>query len=209
MITQHIRLVVAVVTLALLCGCSSAPATRFYILTPVAQAPLARPQVSADRAAVPVALVIKDVRLPQYLDRSQIVTRSDGHRLQMSEFEQWGGNLREDMTRVLAVNLGQLLGSDRVIAVPYTVRLTPDYSLEVEVYRFEREAGGRVILSARWWIARGADATLIASHEASFSGVPLGEKSSYEMLVNSMSAVYGELAQAIARSIRSSEAVGS
>ena len=209
MITQHIRLVVAVVTLALLWGCSSAPATRFYVLTPVAQTPLAKPQVSADRAAAPVAVVIKDVRLPQYLDRSQIVTRSDGHRLQMSEFEQWGGNLREDMTRVLAVNLGQLLESDRVIAVPFTVRLTPDYRVELEVSRFEREAGGRVMLSAHWWITRGADATLIASHEASFSGVPLGEKNSYEALVSSMSAVYGELAQAIARSIRSSEAAGS
>ena len=209
MITLHIRLIVAVVTLALLCSCSSAPATRYYVLTPVAQAPLAKPQVSAGHAAAPVTLVIKDVRLPQYLDRSQIVTRSDGHRLQMSEFEHWGGNLREDMTRILAVNLGQLLESDRVVAAPYTVRLTPDYRIEVEVYRFERETGGGVILSARWWITRGADATLVASREASFSGVALDEKSSYATLVSSMSAVYGEFAQAIARSIRSSEAAGS
>lgn len=209
MITQQVRLIAIAATLALFFGCSSAPATRFYVLAPVAQPPLAKPQVSADRATAPVALVIKDVRLPQYLDRSQIVTRSDGHRLQMSEFELWGGNLREDMTRALAVNLGQLLESDRVIAVPYTVRLTPDYRIEVEVYRFEREAGGRVMLSARWWITRGLDAALIASHEASFSGAPLSEKGSYEALVNSMSAVYGEFAQAIARSIRSREEAGS
>lgn len=204
--TQHARRIVAVLALALIGGCSSAPATRFYVLAPVAQTPLAKTQAAPDRAAAPVTLVIKDLRLPQYLDRTQIVTRSDNHRLQMSEFEQWGGNLREDMTRVLAENLGQLLESDRVIAAPYAVRSTPDYRLELEVLRFERDAGGRVRLSARWWLTRGSDTALLASPEASFSGAPLGEKSSYEALVGSMSAVYGELAQAIARSIRASAA---
>jgi uncharacterized lipoprotein YmbA len=165
-------------------------------------------QAAGNRAVAPVALVIKDVRLPQYLDRSQIVTRIDSHRLQMFEHEKWGGNLREDMTRILAESLAQILESDRVIAAPHTMRLTPDYRLEVEVQCFEREAGGRVRLSARWWLTRGADAALIVSPEASFSGAPLGEKGSYEALVGSMSAVYGELALAIARSIRASEAGG-
>jgi uncharacterized lipoprotein YmbA len=206
--TQRTHLIAAFATLALLVACSSTPATRLYVLAAVAQAPLPRVQAAGDRAAAPVALVIKDVRLPQYLDRAQIVTRSDGHRLQMFEHEQWGGNLREDMTRILAENLAQLLESDRVIAAPHTMRLTPDYRLEVDVRSFEREAGGRVRLSARWWLTRGSDAALIVSPEASFSGAPLGEQSSYEALVGSMSAVYGELAQAIARSIRASEAGG-
>jgi uncharacterized lipoprotein YmbA len=198
-----------VAILALLCACSSAPPTRYYVLAPLAQAPLAKPQAAADRAIAPVALVVKDLRLPQYLDRSQIVTRSENHRLQISEFELWGGNLREDMTRVLAENLRQLLDGDRVIAAPYTMSVTPDYRLEVEIQRFEREAGGRVRLSAHWWLTRGADAVLLASPEASFQGAALGEKSSYEALVASMSAVYGELAQAIARSVRASAAGGS
>jgi len=206
--TRRARLISAFASLALLGACSSTPATRLYVLAPVAQTPLPRVQAARNRAAAPVALVITDVRLPQYLDRSQIVTRSDGHRLQMFEHEQWGGNLREDMTRILAENLAQLLESDRVIAAPHNLRLTPDYRLEVEVHCFEREAGGGVRLSARWWLTRGSDAALLASPEASFSGAPLGEKSSYEALVGSMSAVYGELAQAIGRSIRASEAGG-
>ena len=191
-------LTVGIASLVLLWGCASTPATRFYVLAAVAEIPPDRP----NHAARPVTLVIRDVRLPQYLDRPQIVTRSSGNRLQIAEFEHWGGNLREGMTLALAENLGRLLESDRVIAAPYSMPLQPDYRVEVEVLRFEREAEGRVRLSARWWLTRGSDAATLASPEASFLGAPLGEAASYEALVASMSAVYGELSQAIAASVR-------
>lgn len=191
----------AIMVIALLGGCSSTPATRFYVLAPVAQAPLT--MSAAEPGKPSVTLIINDVRLPQYLDRPYIVTRDNDHRLQMFEHEQWGGNLRDDMTRVLAENLGRLLASDRVIAAPTSLRVQPDYRIEVEVLRFEREpgGGGRVRLSARWWLTQGADAKLLASPEASFSGESIGESGAYDAMINSMSVVYGELAQAIARSI--------
>ena len=196
--TPRPPLIAAAAILALLCGCSSTPATRYYVLSPTAEAPA--------RRAAAVVVVITDVRLPQYLDRSRIVTRGGDHRLQVSENELWAGNLREDMTRVLAENLGRLLESGRVIAAPHNLRLQPDYRVEVEVLRFEREPGGRVGLSARWWLTRGSAAALLASPGATLFGAPLGENAPYEALVASMSSVYGELAQAIARSIRSREA---
>lgn len=207
--TPRAPLIAAVASLALLCGCSSAPATRYYVLSPTAQMPAHRAQALVDREAAAVAVVIKDVRLPQYLDRSQIVTRGSDHRLQIAEYEQWAGNLREDMTRVLAENLGRLLESDRVVAAPHNLRLQPDYRVEVEVLRFEREPGGRVGLSARWWLTRGSDASLLASPAETLFGAPLGEGASFEAMVASMSAVYGELAQAIARGIRARSAGGS
>ncbi|MDP2810946.1 MAG: PqiC family protein [Rhodocyclaceae bacterium] len=157
---------------------------------------------AAQRATKPVTVVIKDLRLPQYLDRPQIVARNDGNRLEVNEFEQWGGPLREDMTRVLVTNLGRLLGGDRVVAAPYHMATLPDYRVEVDILGFERVPGGRVRLSAQWWVSRGADTTLVASSEGTFSGEPLAADVPYEKLVGSMSSVYGELAQAIARGIR-------
>ena len=194
-------LIAAAASFVLLCACSSAPATRYYALSPTAQAPA--------RRAAPVAVVITDVRLPQYLDRSQIMTRGGEHRLQVSEYELWAGNLREDMTRVLAENLGRLLESERVISAPHNLRLNPDYRVEVEVQRFERESGGRVGLSARWWLTQGSDAALLESSSATLLGEPLGENAPYDAVVASMSSVYGELAQSIARSIRSRKPGGS
>lgn len=197
--TRRVAASAAAALTALLCGCvTPGPRTHFYMLDAV----VAAPPPAAARATKPVTVVIKDLRLPQYLDRPQIVARNDGNRLEVNEFEQWGGPLREDMTRVLVTNLGRLLGGDRVVAAPYPMATLPDYRVEVDILGFERVPGGRVRLSAQWWISRGADATPVASSEGTFTGEPLAADVPYEKLVASMSAVYGELAQAIARSIR-------
>lgn len=202
------HLMTALAALVLLAGCSSGPATRFYTLAAVAEATPASAKDPAPRAARPVTLVITDLRLPQYLDRPQIVTRGSDHRLRMAEHQQWGGNLRDEMTRVLAENLGRQLPGDRVLAAPIHMALQPDYRIEVDVQRFGREADGSVRLAARWWLTRGPDGMLLASPEASFTGSPVDEDA-YEALVGAMSAVFGELARAIADSIRSRAAGGS
>lgn len=185
-------------------GCfSSTPATRLYLLTPMTDATAdANNKVPATAAPVvkPVSLVIREVRVPQYLDRPQIVTRGSGQRLLISEYDQWGGNLREDLTRILSENLGRVLGSDRVVAAPYSMAWQPDYRIDVEVLRFERDAEGQVRLSARWRLMAGRDAVLLASPEAAFSVAPAD--SSYSSLVAAMSSAYADLARAIADSIR-------
>lgn len=188
------RLVAAVAGLALLGACASAPVTRYYVLSATAPA-------TAHAGTKPVGIVVSDVSLPQYLDRSQIVVRGSGHRVLMIENELWAGNLREDMTRVLVANLAGLLGSERVIAAPHPQRVQPDYRVAVEVLRFERGADGRVELSARWWLTRAADGTVLASPVEALSGPALPDQSGYEAVVASMSAVYGELAMVIARRI--------
>lgn len=194
----------AIAALALLAACSSAPATRLYTLDAVIEAPSATPQA----ATKPLTLVVTDVRLPQYLDRSQIVTRGGDHRLRIAEFDQWGGNLRDEMMRVLAENLGRLLPGDRVIAAPSPVPLQPDYRLALELHRFELDADGRVRLAGRWWLTRGSDGAPVAAHDVSFTGAAVGG-GSYEAVVGAMSAVYGELAQAIARGLPTRQAASS
>ncbi len=206
--TLRPQLMTALAALVLLAGCSSGPATRFYTLAAVAEAPPVAANGAAPRAARPVTLVITDLRLPQYLDRPQIVTRGSDHRLRMTEHQQWGGNLRDDMTRVLAENLGRQLPGHRVLAAPTHMALQPDYRIEVDVQRFEREADGSVRLAARWWLTRGPDGALLAGPGASFTGAPVGEDD-YEALARAMSAVFGDLAQAIADSIRARAAGGS
>ncbi|MBS0336770.1 MAG: membrane integrity-associated transporter subunit PqiC [Proteobacteria bacterium] len=188
--------------LALLAGCASDPVTRYYVLAATA------PASSQPPAPKAMAVVIRDVRLPQYLERTQIVTRGSDHRLLMADYELWAGDLRQDMTRVLAENLSRLLASDQVVAAPHTLKLAPDVRVEVEVQRFERDAAGKVELAARWWLTRGSDGALLASPSAALAGTPLGANASYEAVVASMSAVYGQLAQEIARSIRAKGAGG-
>lgn len=181
--------------LVMLAACSSTPATHFYVLSPMPTA-----QSAAAPNAKQISVVIRDVRLPQYLERPQIITRGGDNRIQLADDAQWAGNLQQDMIRVLTENLGRFLNSDRVFSAPHNGPLKPDFRVDVEVLRFEQGADGRVALSARWWLIRGGDNTLIEAPSVTLNGSPLGERSR-DALVASMSAVYGELAQIIARSV--------
>jgi uncharacterized protein len=195
------RFAVAAFALALavaLASCSSVPPVRFYVVTPSA--------VPAPPALAPgPRVVVAAVRLPEYLDRPQLVTRSGDNRLQLEEFHQWGGNLARDLTRAMAENLSRLLGSDAVVAAPHTLRMRPDYRVEIEVLRFERAADARVHLTAKWWLQRGADAAPLASPTAALASEPLPEAAAFEGTVAAMSAVYGELSRAIAQAIERQE----
>lgn len=201
------RLAAALVVAPLLAGClTQGPATRFYVLAPAVE-----PQAASIRTAAvrPRLVVINDIRLPRYLDRPQIVTRDAGNSLEWSESEQWGGHLGEELVRVLAMNLGRLLEGDRVVAAPYPVAKAPDYRVDVEIRSFERRRDGRVELNAQWWITRGTDGSVVAESEETFLGDAVSDRGSYDGLASAMSAVYGELAKAIARGLRSPTAMAS
>lgn len=190
-----------VLPLAILGGCSSSDGgTRLYLLESAA-APDAAPS-----PALP-GVVVAAVRLPRYLDRAQIVTRSGEHRLEIAEFDLWAGDLGQDMTRALARNLSRLLASDRVVAAPHTLRATDAFRVEVEVLAFERGADGRVRLAARWWLTRGADPAPIAGTAgAELFGAPLAKDAGYDAVVASMSQVYGDFARQVAQAIRAGTA---
>ena len=194
------KLVIAAFALAaaLATGCSSAPPMRYYVVTPLEGTAAAAP--SSAPAHGP-SVVVAGVRLPQYLERPQLVTRSGDNRLQVEEFHQWGGNLAKDLTRVLAENLSQLLRSDAVVAAPHTLRLRPDYRVEVEVLRFERADDARVYLTAKWWLLRGADGAPLAGPTATLASEPLPAAPTFDPTVAAMSRAYGELARAIALAI--------
>ena len=192
------RLLLAASCAALLAACagSGGDGTRLYVLSATAV-----PAPAAASAAP--AVVVATVRLPQYLDRPQLVTRGSGHRLQIAEFDQWAGDLREDLTRTLADNLGRQLGSPRVVAAPHSLKAPAAFRVEVEVLGFERLADGRVRLAARWWLTRGAEAAPIeGTRTAELFGAPLGEKAPADAIVASMSQVYGEFARGVAEAIR-------
>jgi uncharacterized protein len=179
---------------ALATGCSSLPPVRFYVVTPLAD------PVPAARAPGP-RVVVASVRLPEYLERPQLVTRSGDNRLKLEEFDQWGGNLAKDLTRVMTENLSLLLGSDAVVAVPHTQRMRPDYRVEIEVLRFERAGDARVHLAAKWRLLRGADGSPLASPTTVLASEPLPEAASVELTVAAMSGVYGELSRVIAHAV--------
>ena len=136
----------AVVLLSLaLGGCSNTPPTRFYILS----------AMTDQAAAVPgkgTAIGIGPITLPQYLNRPQIVTRVSGNQLAVAEFDQWGGDLNDNVTRVLAANLSSLLETDRVSLYPWKDEAQIGYQVMIDVASFEQDVDGSSVLTAYWSI---------------------------------------------------------
>jgi len=176
----------------LLAACASSTASRLYVLNPIAPvAPLAQSQAEASSVGV-------TLKLPAYLERSQIVTRSSGNQLKLAESDRWGGNLRKNMTQVLVKNMTVLLDDSRITVVPADSDALPVLILELELFGFERFADGKVHLSSAWRIVDDTGA-LMANHTFESSRA-VGLKS-YEATVEVMSGLLGELSQVMAESV--------
>lgn len=186
--------------ITILSGCigGSSPAVRFYVLSPIT--PIETP--TSEKS---LAVEISTVHLPQYLDRPHIVTRSGNNRLKVLQGHQWGGNLRKDMVRTLAVNLSQLLDTPNISIAPHRSSTQADYRVSIEVIKFEKDTDEHVRLSAQWQISSGIERTALVTQISTLSSESPVPKGNYDEMVGMMSQQFGELGKLIAQSIQQLE----
>jgi len=133
--------------------------TRFAVLATVDDLPDAPPMGSA---ASGLTLGVGPIELPEYLQRMEIQTRTEGTRLLPSPTDRWGEPLDRGVERVLTTDLARALGAERVVVHPWYATERPDVQVRIAFTRFEREAPGQVVLHARWSIRRlGSDAPAV------------------------------------------------
>ncbi len=137
--------------LTALSGCfGSSQSSRFYTLTPRGEN--GRPASTALSRAVAVG----PVSIPDYLDRKQIVTRSDGNEIFLAEFDRWGGPLDGEITRALVARLSDRLNSMHFAVFPRgaapIAESSVEYRIPVSVVRFDGAPGGKVVLDATWGV---------------------------------------------------------
>lgn len=193
--------------LSALAGCAALPSaddpqTNFYVLGSIAAD--AQPLANAPRNP-PLVVDLAAVRLPQYLQRSQVVTRVDENRLSLSEFEQWGGSLEKNMMRVLAANLGVLLATPDVHMEARRLPDGVDARVEVEVMQFERGPDGRALLSAQWRVLDD-DEKPLTSNVTNLQSAPVGALDTMQTTITAMSKLLADLSQQIAEAIVASHA---
>ena len=146
------------VLLAATLGClRPSPALRYYTLQPIQEAPA---------AASGLALEVLPVRLPELLQRPQML-QTQGGALTLAETERWGNPLDQDMRRVLVANLGRLLGSDAVVPSPYGERVGATYRVELVVDSCMVGADGTLALEAVWLVTRPGTPRALALHRSS------------------------------------------
>ena len=165
-------------------------ATRFYILDPAE--PDTPYEVHMDKT-LPLSVGIASLRLPQYLERPQVVTRSGENRLELAEFHQWGGNLRKNMSGVLAKNLSRLLNTPEIFIYPDIPQVPPDFILELTVMKFERDQDRKVRFSVQWRLSAGKDRKLLETQITEIESLKIQDISDMSETVKVMSRLIGDL----------------
>jgi len=186
-------------------GCASSPSSKFYQLSAAGGQAAEVRDVSRQGGEV---VSIGPLRIPDYLDRSQIVTRSGKNEVKLAEFDRWAGSIEDDIIRALVEDISAQLPAGRFFVIRWSPlldsQLSSSYRVEMIVSRFEGALNGAVTLKAHWGII-GKDKGFLLRKESIVVEQVSG--SGYDAYVNAMSRAIERLSQEITDSIVSKAAI--
>jgi hypothetical protein len=147
-----------------------------------------------------IAIAVGPIRLPQLLDRPQMVTRTNPNKIQIVEFAQWAEPLRVNFARVLAENLTILLDSEQIIIFPFLKETLFDYQVTVEVTRFDGNFFEGAQMRASWTIWGSKRRQILLKKYSRFNEPVSGKD--IEGLVAAKSRIIADLGKEIAEAIK-------
>lgn len=194
----YVSAATALLILIVLGGClgRSQPA-RFYMLSPITGNPVNQ---AAGSQPANVAVGIGPIKVADYLDQSRIVTRTGDNVIKQAEFDQWAGTLSNNLTNVLAENIGHLLPTGQVYVYPWRTYIPIDYRILVDIIRFDGQPGGEAVLIASWSVLTGGENDLIATQRSDIREKTNG--AGYQAYVAAQSRLLGRLSREIVEEIR-------
>lgn len=185
-------------------GCTPNQPIRYFALTPLSnEVPVAETEKSI--GVLPIAL-------SDYLNRNGIVTRTSPNELTVASTDNWIEPLDLQIRGVVARNLAQLLGTDRVFVLPDQRLLPLDYSVEISVERFDIEVGAavadaeaaseQVVFEGRWSLFARESRDLLQTAPVRIT-VPVESPATFERRTAAMSDAAARLSRIIATAIAS------
>lgn len=185
------ELLLLLVSVLVMGGCGSSERTKFYILQPVTGP-------AAQYAGLNEMVVgIGPVRFPEYLTRSQIVTRTGGNSLDLAEFDRWAEPLDQNFIRVVGEDLSSQLPVSRIVMFPWEKSVPVRYHVKIDVARFNGEYNRRAVLEVRWSVLKGGK-EIAAKHSTFEKSLT---DSTYGTLVAAESQAVADLSTEIADAI--------
>lgn len=161
----HLAVMICWLALAGCLGGPSAP-VNFYMLSPLsATQTVMSTDAPEDRIRIGLATVV----VAEYLNRNEIVVNLDNTVYQLAEFNRWAEPLSNNLTRVLAENLANLLRSNAIGVFLSSESSIPfNYQLEVDVLRLDGNLGERAALVAQWALLAAEEDDLILMRRAEY-----------------------------------------
>lgn len=130
----------------LLGACASAP-------PPVHHVTLDDGRARTTRSSMVPSVAVVRANVPDVIDRPQLVLRSDGNHVALSEEYRWAEPLRREIPRVIANDLGEWLDSSRVAALPTDADgFNVDFKLTLDFQQLDAVVGQGVDVDVLWRI---------------------------------------------------------
>ena len=193
----HVAIMICWLALAGCLGGPSAP-TNFYMLSPLSPS---QAGASAATAEGRIRIGLATVVVPEYLNRNEIVFNVDNTVYQLAEFNQWAEPLNENLTRVLAENLTNLLREDSIdVFLASDSSIPADYRLEVDVLRLDGNLGGQATLISQWALLAAEEDDLIVMRRSEYQ--TSAADNTYKELVMAKSRIIEKLSQDIALNVK-------
>lgn len=184
-----------VVSTLLLNGCmrDNEP-VQFYILNADAGVVAPRPFTSANEALIGLG----PIRIPEYLNRPQMVIAITANQYRLAENHRWAERLDQNISLALFKTLPAQLGTDRIVRYPWPQRQTVDYQVGIDILEFNVDASGQSRLIAQWFVKHGDK---IAVNKRSIHQFP-ASTTDHEVMVKAQSQCLAKLGQEIAETLR-------
>lgn len=194
-------------------ACTTSPPPRLFLLS--ASGPPARHGVAAPSAKGGVVyassqrrdgkrdhsiLLGVGVKVPEYLDRQEIVVRTSANEIRPVGEARWGEDVSVTATRALAEDLASVLPQYDVIMLPARDPGAVAYAVHLDLDRFESDRDGNSTIAGRWSLLDRSGAEKASGRVAH---TERAEQRGVEAIVNTMSrniaAASAEIAAAISK----------
>jgi uncharacterized protein len=134
-----------VIFLAFLAGCASTPVSRHYVLSADAKE---NHRITPDKRRIEIV----SVRIPETVDRPQLVLTKSANEVSFNEFHRWAAPLRYEVPRVVSRNLSRILDNPTVWLRDDFPGTKPDLRIQVNIERLDAVPGDALRMHAVWMI---------------------------------------------------------
>ncbi|MFH1440723.1 MAG: PqiC family protein [Candidatus Omnitrophota bacterium] len=193
-------IVLCLIFVLTLSGClsvSNSPASRFYTLSGTGTLQ----SIDDKKFDIASGLIIGvgPVKIPEYLNRPQIVTQDKNKMLKFAEFDRWGESLDSSICRLINEGLTVMLPSAAIRLFPWNLDIPVDYQVIVDIVQLECELDKDLYLVAQWSVIDLSDRKMMLIKRSEFRQ-PISPRN-YSGLAKTLSVACASLSEEIAQAL--------
>lgn len=175
------------------CGSKLPPETQYFVLTPTAST------TSTSVIDAKISVVLKSLRLAEFLDQPGIVLQTDTHQIKVAHYHRWAEPLKRNMHRYMMKTLNSKLQGHIVQNDINLNEIATQQSLQIIVNQFNGTKEGAAIFSGNWILSDVKTKSMLKNKSFHYEVALVDD--GYAELVNQLAILLEQLCSEIAQSI--------